>query len=201
MKAWNWIKKAAKWSTGGTSTLYLYGGLLLAGAAAALAVVSWHSGQVADVRKAASDAGAAGVQAQWEKAKLAAAYADNAALREDRREISRLVQVNQEVQRAYNETLGRLADADAGRAAGAGLRDAERAAIVAAAARAAAGTCDRFAALSERHIAGVEADADTMGRRAVRALAKSEALERTLRERRAALDARRDALTTNTPKE
>ena len=47
-KAWNWIKKAANWSTGGASSLYLYGGLLLAGAAAALAVVSWHADKVAD---------------------------------------------------------------------------------------------------------------------------------------------------------
>lgn len=198
-KAWNWIKKAARWSTGGKTTLYLYGGLLLAGAAATLGAVTWHGWQVDDVRQAARSEGAAGVQAQWTEAKLAAAEADNAALRESQREISRLVQINQEVQGAYNQVLGQLADADAARADAAGLRNAERSAIVAEASRAAAGACARYAALSERHIEGVERDAEQMGRMAVRATAGVEALQRTLRERRAALDARREAMSAATP--
>lgn len=185
MKVWHWVKKAAKFSTGGASTFYLYGGLLAAGAVAAWAVLSWHDGRVNDVRLAGREDGAAQVQGQWDKAKLAQAYADNAALRESQREVSRLVQVNQEVQRAYNQILGQLADSDAARADSAGLRNAERAAIVAEASRAAAGACARYAALSERHLEGVERDADQMGRLAVRATAGVEALQRTLRERKA----------------
>jgi hypothetical protein len=200
-KIWTWVKTAAKFSTGGMSALYLYGGLLLAGAMAAMGAMAWHAGQVDGVRQAGHEEGAATVQGQWDKAKLAKAYADNAALRESQREVSRLVQVNQEVQRAYNDVLGQLAAADADRADGAGLRNAERAAIVDAASRAAAGACARYAALSERHIDGVERDADQMGRLAVRATAGVEALQRTLRERRAALDARREALSKTTPKE
>lgn len=185
MKVWHWVKKAAKFSTGGASTFYLYGGLLAAGAVAAWAVMSWHDGRVNDVRQAGREDGASQVQGQWDKAKLAEAYADNAALRESQREVSRLVQVNQEVQRAYNQILGQLADSDATRADDAGLRNAERAAIVAEASRAAAGACARYAALSERHLEGVERDADQMGRLAVRATAGVEALQRTLRERNA----------------
>ena len=185
MKVWHWVKKAAKFSTGGASTFYLYGGLLAAGAVAAWAAMAWHQGQVSDVRQSGREEGAAQVQGQWAEAKLAQAYADNAALRESQREVSRLVQVNEEVQRAYNQILGQLADSDAARADAAGLRNAERAAIIAEASRAAAGACARYAALSEQHLEGVERDADQMGRLAVRATAGVEALQRTLRERNA----------------
>ena len=181
VKAGKWLAKAALGGAGAWSWAIWLG----AGAAITAAAVGWHAAEVADANKLARAAGAKEVQQQWDKAKLDKAYADNAALRESQREVSRLVQVNQEVQRAYNQILGQLASADAARADAAGLRDAERAAIVAEAGRAAAGACARYAALSERHLKGVERDADQMGRLAVRATAKSEALERTLRERSA----------------
>lgn len=162
----------------GGASWQVYAWAALAGAAALGGAVWWHADQVDNHFEASFKAGQEQVRGQQ-------VAAENAALRESMREISRLVTVNQEVQGAYNEVLGQLADADARRAAGAGLRNAERAAIVAAASRAAAGTCDRYAAISERHLEGVERDAEQMGRLAVRATAGVEALQRTLRERNA----------------
>lgn len=161
---------------------------LAAGAAATAAAVGWHSGQVSTALEVAEKRGANVVHLQ-------VAEAVATAQRENAREMSRLVQVNEEVQGAYNTILANLATDAAGRAAGAWLRSAERAAIAAAAGRAAADTCGRFAAVSERHIEGVEADADAMGQRAVRATAAAEAYKRTLLERRAAFAAKREALT------
>lgn len=174
VKAGKWLLSLFMGGAGGWSWL-LWIGL---GASTVGGAVWWHSGAVDDAAEAARAAGAAGVQQQWDQA-------ENAALRESQREVSRLVAVNLEVQGAYNKVLGRLADADAGRAAGAGLRDAERTDIVDAAGRATAGTCARYAALCERHVAGAESDAEQMGRLAVRATAGVDALRRTLRERNA----------------
>ena len=42
MNTWKWIKGAANVSTGGLSSLYLYGGLLVAGAAMATGAYLWH---------------------------------------------------------------------------------------------------------------------------------------------------------------
>lgn len=114
--------------------------------------------------------------------------------RENAREFSRLVTANQEIQIEYNATKDAL---DRYRRDGVRterVRESERAAIVAAASRAAADTCGRYAERAERNIAGVEADADSMGRRAVREAAIAKALNRTLSERRAALDAKRQTL-------
>lgn len=68
MSAWKWIKTAANVGTGGMSSLYLYGGLLLAGAALAGGAVWWHAGKVDAVRDAAFKAGQAEVQGRWDKA-------------------------------------------------------------------------------------------------------------------------------------
>ena len=188
MSAWSWIKTAGSALLTGAAGWKVYALVAASGAAAVLGASLWHSGQVSTALEAAEKRGADVVRLQVADA-VATAHRENA------REMSRLVQVNEEVQGAYNTILASLAADAAGRAAGAGLRSAERAAIAAAAGRAAADTCGRFAAVSERHIEGVEADADAMGQRAVRATAAAEAYKRTLLERRAALAAKREALT------
>lgn len=68
MSAWKWIKTAASVGTGGMSSLYLYGGLLLFGAALAGGAAWWHAGKVDAVRDAAFKAGQADVQGRWDKA-------------------------------------------------------------------------------------------------------------------------------------
>lgn len=181
-----WIKTAAGAALGGSGAwLYL---VAAAGGAALLgAAVVWHRGQVQEVRDSAHSAGAAQVRQEW-------TAADNAALRESQREVSRLVTVNQEVQRDLDLAKAAVSDLALARARTAGLRERERADIVAAAERAAAGTCGRYAAAAERDIAGVEDDATAMGLRAATAQAAAHAFRRTLDERRAALEARRAAL-------
>lgn len=194
VKAGKWLAKAALGGAGAWSWLG-------AGAAITAAAVGWHAGAVADANKLARAAGAKDVQQQWDKAKLDKAYADNAALRESQREVSRLVQVNQEVQRDLDIAEAAVSDLALARARSAGLRERERADIVAAAERAAAGACGRYAAAAERDIAGVEDDATALGLRAAKAQAAAHAFRRTLDERRAALEARREALKRPTPKE
>lgn len=194
---------AIKWTAGafmGGAGGWSWALWLGAGVVATTAAVSWHSAQVATATKAAEQRGASIVQQRLDKTRADTAEAVATAHRENARELSRLVQVNEELQGAYNTILASLATDAAGRAAGARLRDVERAAIVAAAQRAAADTCGRYAAISERDIAGIEADADSMGQRAVRATAVAEALKRTLQERRTALAAKRDSLNP-TPKD
>lgn len=188
---------AIKWVAGaamGDAGAWSWAIWLAAGVAATTAAVSWHGIQVHTAVEAAEQRGADSVQQRWDKSRADAAEAVATAHRENARELSRLVQVNEEVQGAYNTILASVATDAAGRAAGARLRDTERAAIVAAAQRAASDTCGRFAAISERDIAGIEADAESMGQLAVRATASVEALKRTLLERRAALDAKRETL-------
>ena len=68
MSAWTWIKGAAKISTGGLSSLYLYGGLFVAGAAAFAGAAAWHGAQVKATRETAFKAGQTEVQARWDKA-------------------------------------------------------------------------------------------------------------------------------------
>jgi hypothetical protein len=57
MSVIKWIKTAANISTGGLSSLYLYGGLFVAGAAAFATASVWHGAQVKDVRETAYKAG------------------------------------------------------------------------------------------------------------------------------------------------
>ena len=68
MSAWKWIKTAANVSAGGASSLYLYGGLLLFGAALAGGATWWHGGKVDAARDAAFKAGQTEVQGRWDKA-------------------------------------------------------------------------------------------------------------------------------------
>lgn len=127
--------------------------------------------------------GASAGQLALREAQLDAQRASNASLLAQRNRIDQLTLDNQENQRAYQAELSSLNGLVAGFVAGDRLRDKQRDAIIAAARTAAAGACDRGIAISERHLEGVEGDAKEMGRLAVRALAKSEGLERTLRSR------------------
>jgi hypothetical protein len=68
MGALTWIKNAASVSTGGLSSLYLYGGLLVAGAALSTGAYLWHGWQVDGLHDAAFKAGQAEVQARWDAA-------------------------------------------------------------------------------------------------------------------------------------
>jgi hypothetical protein len=122
-----------------------------------------------------------------------------AAHRENARELSRLVQANQEIQSAYNLAQKDLAAMARARAQSAGLRESERAAIVSAAERATAGALGAYAAAAERHLEGAQDDATAMGERAAGAAAAAHALRATLDARREALKAKREALTPNRP--
>ena len=133
------------------------------------------------------------------QAQAGAAQGVAAAHRENARELSRLVQVNQEIQSAYNLAQKDLAAMARARALAAGLRESERAAIVSAAERATAGALRGYANTAERHIAGIEADATEMGQRAVGASATAHALRDTIESRREALKAKRDALKPTRP--
>ncbi len=72
MGALTWIKNAASVSTGGLSSLYLYGGLLVAGAALSTGAYLWHGWRVDGLHDEAFAAGQAEVQARWDAAKKAA---------------------------------------------------------------------------------------------------------------------------------
>jgi hypothetical protein len=133
------------------------------------------------------------------QAQALAAQGVAAAHRENARELSRLVQSNSEVQRALDIAQTDLDALALARARSAGLRESERAAIVGAAERAAAGACGPYAAAAERHIAGVEDDATAMGQRAAGAAAAAYALRSTLDARREALKAKRESLKPTRP--
>ncbi|GLS13609.1 hypothetical protein [Hydrogenophaga electricum] len=137
---------------------------------------------------------AAGLRADVAELRATQAAAVATAHRENARELTRLVQANQEIQHAYNQALGSVAAAAADRARTERVRGAERAAIVAAAERAAAGTCGRYAQAAERDLAVVEDDAVRLGHEAARASATAHALKLTIDQRRAALEAKRTAL-------
>lgn len=121
-------------------------------------------------------------------------YAETAALRENSREMSRLVAVNQEVQSAYNEAMDALGQYRSDDARAERVRQQDRQAIRAAAQRAAAGTCARYAEAAERDLEFAETERSRFGQEAVAASAAAHAAKRTLDERRQALDARRQAL-------
>jgi hypothetical protein len=191
LTALKWVASAFMGSAGAWSWAIWLG----VGAAATAGALAWHAGQVHTAVKAAEKRGAAPVQARWDKSRVEVAEAVATAHRENARELSRLVQVNQEVQGAYNTILASVADADRSRAAGAGLRNAERAAIVAAAQRAASDACGRYAEAAERDLERSETDTDRFGHEAVRASAAAHALNSTLLARRDAAAARRSART------
>ena len=69
MGALTWIKNAASIGTGGLSSLYLYGGLLAAGAALSTGAYLWHGRQVDGLHDEAYAAGQAEVQARWDAAR------------------------------------------------------------------------------------------------------------------------------------
>lgn len=122
MSAWTWIKGAAKVSTGGLSSLYLYGGLFVAGAAVFAGAALWHGGEVKDVRETAFSAGRLEVE--------------NGVIREQQRELTRMVGITNNLNEAYREQIQTIADAESRIAADADrLRQlkAQRAGAIAAA--------------------------------------------------------------------
>lgn len=84
-----WIKAAASIGTGGASSLYLYGGLLVAGMAMAGGAFVWHGAQVREVRETAFNAGRMEVE--------------SASLRETQRELARMVGIANNLNEAYRE--------------------------------------------------------------------------------------------------
>ena len=122
MSAWTWIKTAAKVSTGGLSSLYLYGGLLAAGAALSGGAWLWHGWQVDGVHDAAFAAGRLEVE--------------NDVIREQQRELTRMVGVTNQLNEVYLGQLQTIAEAESRIAADADrLRQlkAQRTAAIAAA--------------------------------------------------------------------
>lgn len=109
-----WIKTAANVSTGGVSSLYLYGGLLAAGAALSAVAMLWHGWQVDGVHDAAFKAGQAEVRGE-------SLAAENRALLIQREQIITLSTDLMEAQRVHAQTSQALAAALA-RAAAAGQR-------------------------------------------------------------------------------
>ena len=75
MGALTWIKNAASIGTGGISSLYLYGGLLAAGAALSTGAYLWHGWRVDGLHDEAYAAGQAEVQARWDAATAEAVQA------------------------------------------------------------------------------------------------------------------------------
>jgi hypothetical protein len=143
------------------------------------------------------DAGRDAGLAELDRYKLAQVQTTNRSLLVQAERIALLIEINQGVQRDLNSVEAELATLAAGRAAGARLRDDERARIIAAAGSATADACRRYAAAAERDLERTEADAEQMGQRAVRAAAAAHALADTLRARsltRDELRAQRDTL-------
>lgn len=114
--------------------------------------------------------------------------------RENAKELSRLVTANNEIQNDLNHAKASISNMAIARANSAGLRESERLAIVAAAERSAAGACGRYATEAERHIAGVEDAAIRLGQEASGASATAHALNQTLDQRRASLNAKRNEI-------
>lgn len=124
------------------------------------------------------------------------AYAVAAAQRESAREISRLIEANQEIQRDYNQAMADLDNYRADRAQSERVRNKERTDIVGAAERVAA-ACGRYAEAAERDLEFTESERSRFGQEAAAAAAVAHALKQTLDERRKALDARRQTLKEN----
>ena len=121
-----WIKTAANISTGGASSLYLYGGLFVAGAAVFAAASFWHGAQVEAVRFKAFKAGNDEVQAEWDAS-------ENEKLRETQRELTRLVGITNNLNEVYREqvsTIDRMSEQL--RARGLRVTKAERDSAIAA---------------------------------------------------------------------
>lgn len=93
-----WIKTAANVSTGGVSSLYLYGGLLLAGATAAGGAWWWHADKVDDHYEASFKAGRM--------------ESENDQLRETKRELTRMVGVVERLNEVYLAQLQAVSDAE-----------------------------------------------------------------------------------------
>lgn len=122
MSAWTWVKTAAKVGTGGLSSLYLYGGLLVAGAALSGGAWLWHGWKVDGVHDAAFSAGRLEVE--------------NDVIREQQRELTRMVGVTNQLNEVYLGQLQTIAEAESRIAADADrLRQlkAQRAAALASA--------------------------------------------------------------------
>lgn len=118
----------------------------------------------------------AGYEAAANKAAAEHATKDNAALKDALDQVQYLTDANQILQKEYNDAALAISDLRAARSSAAGLRDAERKAIVAAAVRAASDACGRYAEAAERDIAVVEDDAERLGLEAARASAAAHAL-------------------------
>lgn len=144
MSAWKWIKTAASAGTGGMSSLYLYGGILLAGAALAGGAVWWHAGKVGAVRDSAFSAGRLEVESEQ--------------LRETQRELARMVGITNNLNEVYREQVGTIDRmSDRLRALGLRVTKADRdAAITAASAEAVRGyattAADHFAACRDEYV-------------------------------------------------
>lgn len=98
MSKWTWIKGAAKFSTGVMPSIYLYGSLLLAGAAAATGANLWHGWKVDGVHDAAFAAGRMEVE--------------NDVIREQQRELTRMVGITNNLNEAYREQIKTIDDAE-----------------------------------------------------------------------------------------
>lgn len=108
-------------------------------------------------------------------------------------ELNRLTIANQEIQSEYMDTLKAFAAYRADVARAERVRTAERKAIVDAAGRV-AGACGRYAEGAERDLEVTEGERSAFGLEAAAASASAHGLDRTLKARRAALEARRKAL-------
>lgn len=86
-----WIKAAANIGTGGISSLYLYGGLFVAGAAAFAGAALWHGAQVRELRDTAFKSGRMEVE--------------NDQLRETQRELTRMVGITNNLNEVAREQL------------------------------------------------------------------------------------------------
>lgn len=111
----------------------------------------------------------------------------------DKAELERLTKDNQEIQREYMDTLKTFAAYRADVARAERVRAAERKDIVDAAGRI-AGACGRYAEGAERDLEVTEGERSAFGLEAAAASAAAHGLDRTLKARRAALEARRKAL-------
>lgn len=101
--ALKWIKSAANVSSGGLSSLYLYGGLFVAGAAAVGGVWWWHANQVDEHYEASFKAGRM--------------EAENDQLRETKRELTRMVGVVENLNEVYLAQLETINAAESAAAA------------------------------------------------------------------------------------
>lgn len=99
MSAWTWIKGAANVGTGGLSSLYLYGGLLVTGAALSTGAWLWHGWAVDGAHDEAFAAGRLEVE--------------NDVIREQQRELARMVGITNTLNEAYREQIKTIDSAQA----------------------------------------------------------------------------------------